>query len=72
MSQRAKGAYIGLLGLTGLIMLLVGVLTHIYTVTTGVIIAIACWVGCGILARYWAGGKKKSPRKPQKYHYMNR
>lgn len=72
MSQRAKGAYIGLLGVIGLIMLLVGVLTHIYAVTTGVIIAIGCWVGCGILARYWAGRKKKSSRKLQKYHYMNR
>jgi len=22
-------------------------------VVIGVIIAIACWIGCGILARYW-------------------
>ncbi len=59
MSENAKRAYIGLLGLIGLIVLLVGAMLDVYPVTVGVIIAIACWIGCGILKKYW-GIKGKS------------
>ena len=53
MTENAKRAWIGVLGLVGLIVLLVAALTHVYAVVIGVIIAIACWIGCGILAKYW-------------------
>jgi branched-subunit amino acid permease len=53
MTTNAKMAWVGMLGLVGLIVLLVPALTHVYPVVIGVIIAIACWIGCGILARYW-------------------
>lgn len=57
MSKQAKRAYTSLLGLIGLIVLLVGVFTDAYDFIIGLIIAIAIWVGSGILARYW--GVKK-------------
>jgi hypothetical protein len=53
MSKNAKIAYVSLIGLVGLIVLLVGIFIHPYSFWVGLIIAIACWVGSGILARYW-------------------
>ncbi len=53
MSRNAKVAYVSLLGLVGLIVLLVGLFTAAYDFFIGLIIAIACWVGSGILAKYW-------------------
>jgi hypothetical protein len=53
MSQNAKIAYVSLIGLVGLIVLLVGLFTPAYDFFVGLIIAIACWVGSGILAKYW-------------------
>lgn len=53
MSRNAKVAYVSLIGLAGLIVLLVGLFTTAYSFLVGLIIAIACWVGSGILARYW-------------------
>lgn len=53
MSRNAKVAYVSLLGLVGLIVLLVGLFTAAYGFFIGLIIAIACWVGSGILAKYW-------------------
>lgn len=52
MSRNAKIAYVSLIGLAGLIVLLVGIFTPLRFGIT-LIIAIACWVGSGILARYW-------------------
>jgi len=54
MSKNAKIAFVSLIGLVGLIVLLVGLFVHPgYGFWVGLIIAIACWVGSGILARYW-------------------
>jgi hypothetical protein len=53
MSKNAKIAYVSLIGLVGLIVLLVGLFTPAYGFFVGMIIAIACWMGSGILARYW-------------------
>jgi hypothetical protein len=52
MSKNAKIAYVSLISLIGLIVLLVGIFTSL-NFFVGLIIAIACWVGSGILARYW-------------------
>lgn len=52
MSRNAKIAYVSVIGLAGLIVLLVGIFTPLRFGIT-LIIAIACWVGSGILARYW-------------------
>ena len=60
MSQQAKIASVSIIGLVGLVVLLVGVFTDIYSFTVGLIIAIVCWVGSGILAKYWGVKKKKS------------
>ena len=60
MSTNAKRAYVSLLGLIGLIILLVGLFTLAYDFIIGLIIAIVCWVGSGILARYWGVKKGKS------------
>ena len=60
MSPQAKRAYVSLLGLVGLIVLLVGAILNVYPVTVGVIIAIVCWIGSGILARYWGVKKGKT------------
>jgi len=60
MSQNAKRAYVSILGLVGLIVLLLGAAAHLYSTIIGVIVAIACWIGCGILARYWGLKKGKS------------
>jgi asparagine N-glycosylation enzyme membrane subunit Stt3 len=53
MSKNAKIAYVSLIGLVGLIVLLVGLFVHPYSFWVGLIIAIACWIGSGILAKYW-------------------
>jgi len=53
MSPRAKTAYVSILSALGLIILLVGIFTDSYPFTTGLIIAIACWIASGILARFW-------------------
>jgi hypothetical protein len=53
MSKNAKIACVSLIGLVGLIVFLVGLFTPAYSFFVGLIIAIACWVGSGILARYW-------------------
>lgn len=53
MSKRAKKAYISLFGLVALIVLLVGIFTSAYHFWIGLIIAIAIWVGSGILSKYW-------------------
>ena len=60
MSQQAKIASISVISLVGLVVLLVGVFTDVYSFTLGLIIAIVCWVGSGILARYWGVKKEKS------------
>ena len=52
MSRNAKIAYVSLLSLVGLTVLLAGVFTPL-RFGIGLIIAIACWVGSGILGRYW-------------------
>ena len=59
MSRNAKVALVSALGALGLIMLLLGVLAHIYPTTTGLIIAIALWVTSGILRKYWNLDKGK-------------
>lgn len=59
MSKKAKQAYISILSLIGLVILLVGLLTPAYDFMIGLIIAIVCWVGSGILAKYWGVKKEK-------------
>ncbi|MGI2335993.1 MAG: hypothetical protein ACRKGH_05060 [Dehalogenimonas sp.] len=53
MSKRAKQAWVSLISLAGLIALLLGLFTDWYQFLVGLIIAIALWVGSGILGRYW-------------------
>jgi len=53
MSRNAKIAYVSLVSLVGLIVFLVGLFTSAYGFFVGLIIGIACWVGSGILGRYW-------------------
>ena len=60
MSTAAKKAYVSLLGLVGLIVLFVGLFTDAYDFIIGLIIAIAIWIGSGILAKYWGVKKKKT------------
>ena len=62
MSRNAKVAIASALGALGLIMLLLGVLAHIYPTTTGLIIAIALWVTSGILRKYWNLDKGKAKK----------
>lgn len=59
MSTNAKRAYVSILGALGFIVLLVGIFTDLYAFMVGLIIAIACWVGSGILGSYWGVKKKK-------------
>jgi hypothetical protein len=51
--KNAKVARVSLIGLVGLTVLLVGLFTHAYGFFVGPIMAVACWVGSGILAKYW-------------------
>jgi uncharacterized membrane protein YqjE len=60
MSQKAKTAYISILGLVGLAVLLVGLFTDAYSFWVGLIVAIVIWVGSGILAKYWGVKKEKT------------
>lgn len=56
-SDSRKKAWISVLGLVGLIVLLIGVLTPYFPFPWWLIVAIIFWVGSGILGRYW--GVKK-------------
>ncbi len=58
MSPQAKRAYISVMSLLGLVILLLGIFTPL-DFFVGLIIAIALWVGSGILARYWGVKKDK-------------
>lgn len=53
MSKKAKTAYVSILSALGVIVLLAGLFTDAYPFMTGLIIAIACWIASGILARFW-------------------
>jgi len=53
MSKKAKTAYVSILSALGLVVLLVGLFTDAYPFMTSLIIAIACWVASGILAKFW-------------------
>ncbi|MBA7468446.1 MAG: hypothetical protein GH158_00690 [Dehalococcoidia bacterium] len=59
MSKNAKKAYVSLLSLLGLVFLLVGIFVWTFSLTLGLILAIVCWVGSGILAKYWGVKKEK-------------
>ncbi len=59
MSKNAKRAYVSLLSLLGLVFLLVGIFVWTFSLTLGLILAIVCWVGSGILAKYWGVKKEK-------------
>ncbi len=60
MSPNAKRAYVSILSALGLIILLVGIFIPALDFIIGLIIAIACWVGSGILAKYWGVKKEKT------------
>jgi|GEM_PF-1117336 len=60
-----KKAISGLIFGIGLIALLIGALTDVYTTTTGVIIALAVWIIGGALAALLCRGKKESPKPPE-------
>ncbi|MBL7125899.1 MAG: hypothetical protein ISS58_01645 [Dehalococcoidales bacterium] len=51
--------YVSLLSLLGLVFLLVGIFVWTFSLTLGLILAIVCWVGSGILAKYWGVKKEK-------------
>ena len=53
MSKNAEKAYVSLISPVGLIVLLVELFTDFYRFLVGFIIAIACRVDSGILAKYW-------------------
>ena len=59
MSKNAKRAYVSALSALGVIVLLVGIFTPLIGFVVGLIIAIACWIGSGILGRYWEVKGKK-------------
>ncbi len=59
MSKAAKRAYISVMSLLGLIVLLLGIFVTTFDFFVGLILAIALWVGSGILARYWGVKKTK-------------
>jgi hypothetical protein len=58
MSPNAKRAYVSALSALGVIILLFGIFTPL-SFWVGLIVAIACWIGSGILARYWGVKKGK-------------
>jgi len=59
MSENAKRAYISIISALGVIILLVGLFTDAYSFWVGLIVAIACWIASGILAKYWGVKGKK-------------
>jgi len=60
MSTNAKRAIVGLVGGLGLILLLIGAVTHVYDTVIGVILMFACWLVAGVLAQFWGLKKEKS------------
>ncbi len=59
MRKNTKLALVKLLGGLGLIALLVGWLTQLYDVLTGVVIALTFWILSGVVATFLGVKKKK-------------
>jgi hypothetical protein len=59
-----KKAVGGLVFAVGLIVLLIGAMTDVYTTTVGVIAALAIWLIGGALVAMVLGGKGESPKPP--------
>jgi hypothetical protein len=53
MTKGAKELIVGLLGVAGLVVLLLGLLTDSYDFMLGLVIAIGIWSVSGLFARYW-------------------
>ena len=54
----------GLVFAVGLIVLLIGAMTDVYTTTVGVIAALAIWLIGGALVAIVLGGKGEAPKPP--------
>ncbi len=60
--DKGKGKALGgLIFGIGLIFLLIGTMTQVYSTTTGVIFALAIWFIGGAVAKLIFGGEKKEP-----------
>jgi hypothetical protein len=53
MTKGAKELIVGLLGVAGLVVLLLGLLTESYDFMLGLVSAIGIWSVSGLFARYW-------------------
>lgn len=63
MSKNVKTGLISLMGALGLIALLIGIFTDAYSFGIGLVIAVAFWVGSGVLARFLGIEKEKTEVK---------
>ena len=59
-----KKAVGGLVFAVGLIVLLIGAMTDVYTTTVGVIAMLAIWFIGGALVAMVLGGKEEAPKPP--------
>lgn len=64
MDKSKRKALGGLIFGIGLIFLLIGAMTQVYSTTTGVIIALAVWIIGGAATTLVCGGEKKEPPQP--------
>jgi hypothetical protein len=62
MTKGAKELIVGLLGVAGLVVLLLGLLTESYDFMLGLVMAIGIWSVSGLFARYWEVPKWRARR----------
>jgi uncharacterized membrane protein len=53
MTRGTKELVVGLLGVTGLVFLLLGLFTEAWGFGVGLVVAIGIWAVSGLLARFW-------------------
>lgn len=53
MNRGTKELVVGVIGVTALVLFLIGLFTDAYDTMVGLVIAIGLWALSGLLARYW-------------------
>jgi len=66
MKKNEREAIVWLFGIVGVLFILVGIFSTALDFTTGLLIAIVCWIIAGFIKRAWKVKKMAPVKKPAK------